>query len=117
MVLASLDRDARDAMDVTACPPGTTVAQRGSAQPEAPRLPLLVQLAAGEVHQRIAEQFDLDAVGVLEVHRLRDALVGPEVRHPRLVEPGTQPLPPISGYRDRDVLDRADRLDAGRQAQ
>src|SRR4029077_4214861 len=35
--------------------------------------PLLVEVVVGAVHQRIAEQLDLDAVGVLEVHRLLDA--------------------------------------------
>src|SRR5207244_4792888 len=55
--------------------------------------------------------------GILEVHRLPDALIRPEIRHPRLVEPGPQLLPPVARNGDRNVLDGADRLDAGLQAQ
>ena len=73
----------------------------------------LVELVTGEVHQRIAEQLDLDAVGVLEVHRLLDA------RDPgrRSVTPASSSrsrslLPPVARHRDRDVLHAADRLDA-----
>src|SRR5689334_19311940 len=78
---------------------------------------LLVELVSGEVHERIAEQLDLDAVRVLEVHRLGDALVWTEVRDPGRVELGPQVLPAVARYGDRDVLDRPDRLDAWVQAQ
>ena len=66
----------------------------------------------GEVHQRVAEQLDLDAVRVLEVHRLLDAQVRPGVLHALRVQLVAQALPAVAGHRDGDVLDAADRLDA-----
>src|SRR5688572_29515746 len=72
---------------------------------------LLVELGTAEVHQRVAEQLDLDAVGVLEVHRLGDAEVGPGVLDAGLVQPSLALLPAVPRAGDRNVLDAADRLD------
>src|SRR5262245_17183102 len=72
----------------------------------------LVELLSCEVHQRITQQLDLNAVGVLQVHRLLDAAIGPGVLDPSSVEPFTQLFPSVAGCRDRDVLDTPDRIDA-----
>src|SRR4051794_35063692 len=71
----------------------------------------LVEPLATEEHQRIAEQLDLDAVGVLEVHRLLDPAVRPGVLHPGLVEAFAHLIPAVPRGRDGDVLHAADGLD------
>src|SRR3954470_4928305 len=78
---------------------------------------LFVELLAAEVHQRVAEQLDLDAVGVLEVHRLLDPEVGARVLHTCGVQLVPDLLPAVPWGGDGDVLDAADRLDAGLQAE
>src|SRR5215211_3324710 len=83
----------------------------------APLLALLVELLAGEEHERIAQQLDLDPVGILEVHRLLDAAIGSGVLHARLVQPVADLLPAVARSRDRDVLHTADGLDARLEAE
>src|SRR3954463_16611993 len=75
--------------------------------------PSVVELFAREVHEWVAEELDLDPVGILEVHRLLDPAVRPGVLDPGRVEALPRRLPPAPGRRDREVLDPADRLDAG----
>ena len=71
----------------------------------------LVELDATEEHQRVAEQFDLDSIGITEVHRLGNPEVGSRVRYSRVVEPGLNLLPALTGGRNGDVLNSADRFD------
>src|ERR1700712_2907063 len=78
---------------------------------------LLVELVATEVHQRIAQQLDLDAIGVFEVHRLLDAAIGSGVLPAGLVETCTDLFPPVPRRGDGDVLHAADRLHAGLEAE
>src|SRR6478609_4931089 len=68
-----------------------------------PGASLLVELASAEVHERVAEQLDLDAVRVLEVHRLLDPEVGTGVVHSCLVQPTLRQLPLVARHGDRDV--------------
>src|SRR5437764_2836324 len=95
-------------------PPTTTTSQDCTARAchaAGPRR-LLVEHAPREVHERVAQQLDLDAVRVLEVHRLLDAHVRTGVLDAGRVEPVAQLLPAVARDRDGDVLDAADRLHA-----
>src|SRR3954449_10155991 len=72
---------------------------------------LLVEALAGEVHQRVAEQLDLDPIGILQVHGLLDATVGADVLPPRSVQPVTHGFPAVPGRGYRDVLHPTEGLD------
>src|SRR5439155_493339 len=69
---------------------------------------VLLWRALRNCHERLANQLDLDAVGILEVHRLLDAAVGPDVRNPRAVEPALQRLERLWCHRDGNVLNTAE---------
>src|SRR3954452_6725966 len=68
----------------------------------------LVELFPGEVHQRVAQELDLYAVGILEVHRLLDPAVRSGVLDTLGVESRAQLFPAVARARDRDVLDAPD---------
>src|SRR5262249_55810995 len=69
------------------------------------------------LEERLADQLDLDVVGVLEVDRLLDTHVGPEVLDTGGGQPALCVLEHFWGHRDRDVLDPAEPLPYGLESE
>src|SRR5947209_5308486 len=87
--------------------------------PRASRGPADSSSQAPPVHhlQRLADQFDLNAVRVLEVDRVVRASVRAEVLDPLLLQALLDGLEIVGVDGDGDVLDTSQSLDAGLQTQ
>ena len=72
--------------------PHDSIGQRGFAA-SMYALNELVELSPGEVHQRVTEQLDADAIGIAQVHRLWNAAIGTDVRNTGLIKTGLQSFP------------------------